>query len=348
MGRVRSGEGRARLPHDPRPLLPGNDARPVACRPSRRSSACSSPTGSGRSRSRPQARSRRRRLAGSEGAGRRAVEPRSEARAPPCRRRSDGQTRRTLADPVTLRAAGGGRLVVDGKTYRGSLRVVRAAKKLQLVNVVPLESYLLGVVPGEMPKDWPLEALESTGRRGADLCDREPRRRAELRPLLRRPEPALLRRERGVAGHDPRGRRDTGPGLELRRGAGRDVLLLVERRKDAERARRVRPGSPVPPLRGRPVGRDVAEPPLGDACARRPAARAPARPAGRGDRRLIRSGRAGRTGGPPRHDRAGGDERAAPLGRPQPTRAQVARVHARRAADRPPGRRDRDRQASCV
>ena len=67
----------------------------------------------------------------------------------------------TLADPVTLRAAGGGRLVVDGKTYRGSLRVVRAAKKLQLVNVVPLESYLLGVVPGEMPKDWPLEALKA-------------------------------------------------------------------------------------------------------------------------------------------------------------------------------------------
>ena len=66
-----------------------------------------------------------------------------------------------LSDPVTLRAADGGTLVVDGKAYRGSLRVVRAAKKLQLVNVVPLESYLLGVVPGEMPKDWPLDALEA-------------------------------------------------------------------------------------------------------------------------------------------------------------------------------------------
>jgi stage II sporulation protein D len=66
-----------------------------------------------------------------------------------------------LADPVTLRAAGGGLLVVGGKAYRGSLRVLRAAKKLQLVNVVPLESYLLGVVPGEMPKDWPLDALEA-------------------------------------------------------------------------------------------------------------------------------------------------------------------------------------------
>ena len=66
-----------------------------------------------------------------------------------------------LSDPVTLRATAGGRLVVDGKAYRGALRVVRAGKKLQLVNVVSLESYLLGVVPGEMPKDWPLAALEA-------------------------------------------------------------------------------------------------------------------------------------------------------------------------------------------
>ena len=66
-----------------------------------------------------------------------------------------------LADPVTLKTAGGGRLVVGGKAYRGSLRVVRAGKKLQLVNVVSLEAYLLGVVPGEMPKDWPLDALKA-------------------------------------------------------------------------------------------------------------------------------------------------------------------------------------------
>ena len=33
--------------------------------------------------------------------------------------------------------------------------------RVQLVNVVGLEEYLLGVVPGEMPKDWPLAALEA-------------------------------------------------------------------------------------------------------------------------------------------------------------------------------------------
>ena len=67
----------------------------------------------------------------------------------------------SLQGPVTLRAAGGGRLTVGDKTYRGALRIAKAAGKLQLVNIVSLEAYLLGVVPGEMPKDWPLDALEA-------------------------------------------------------------------------------------------------------------------------------------------------------------------------------------------
>ena len=66
-----------------------------------------------------------------------------------------------LVAPVTLRPAAGGRLTVAGKAYRGALRVSVTGGKLQLVNLVGLETYLLGVVPGEMPKDWPLEALEA-------------------------------------------------------------------------------------------------------------------------------------------------------------------------------------------
>ncbi len=66
-----------------------------------------------------------------------------------------------LEAPVTLRAAAGGRLVVGGKTYRGALRISTSGGKLQLVNLVGLETYLLGVVPGEMPKDWPVEALKA-------------------------------------------------------------------------------------------------------------------------------------------------------------------------------------------
>jgi stage II sporulation protein D len=66
-----------------------------------------------------------------------------------------------LPGPLTLRAAPGSFLTVGEKGYRGDLRIAKAGTKVQLVNVVGLEEYLLGVVPGEMPKDWPLEALKA-------------------------------------------------------------------------------------------------------------------------------------------------------------------------------------------
>ena len=66
-----------------------------------------------------------------------------------------------LPGPLTFRATPGAFLTVADKGYRGDLRVTKAGAKLQLVNVVGLEAYLLGVVPGEMPKDWPLEALKA-------------------------------------------------------------------------------------------------------------------------------------------------------------------------------------------
>ena len=34
-------------------------------------------------------------------------------------------------------------------------------KKLQVIDVVGLDAYLLGVVPGEMPKEWPAAALQA-------------------------------------------------------------------------------------------------------------------------------------------------------------------------------------------
>jgi SpoIID/LytB domain protein len=73
--------------------------------------------------------------------------------------KNDAQT--ALAGPVTIRALKSARLSFGGKQYRGDLRVARVGGRIQLVNVVGLEEYLLGVVPGEMPKDWPLAALEA-------------------------------------------------------------------------------------------------------------------------------------------------------------------------------------------
>ena len=66
-----------------------------------------------------------------------------------------------LTGPVTFRAAKGTFLGYRGKGFRGDLRVAVVGDRLQLVNVVGLEAYLLGVVPGEMPKDWPLDALKA-------------------------------------------------------------------------------------------------------------------------------------------------------------------------------------------
>ena len=73
----------------------------------------------------------------------------------------DGGKPLVLPGPVTFRATPGSFLTVGDKGYRGDLRVAKAGAKLQVVNIVGLEAYLLGVVPGEMPRDWPLEALKA-------------------------------------------------------------------------------------------------------------------------------------------------------------------------------------------
>lgn len=48
-----------------------------------------------------------------------------------------------------------------GRPYRGEIQVVSEGGKLQAINVIGLEQYLYGVVPSEVPTDWPLEALKA-------------------------------------------------------------------------------------------------------------------------------------------------------------------------------------------
>ncbi len=52
-------------------------------------------------------------------------------------------------------------LSLDGRQYRGKLELAVQGGYLRVVNVVGLESYLQGVVAGEMPFGWPSEALEA-------------------------------------------------------------------------------------------------------------------------------------------------------------------------------------------
>jgi len=54
-----------------------------------------------------------------------------------------------------------GWVTVEGHPYRGRLEVFARDGLVTVVNVLPLEDYLLGVVPREMPSTFPLEALKA-------------------------------------------------------------------------------------------------------------------------------------------------------------------------------------------
>ena len=66
-----------------------------------------------------------------------------------------------LLGPLTFKPGKGATLTLDGKGYRGELRVAAVQKKLQVIDAVGLDNYLLGVVSGEMPKEWPAAALQA-------------------------------------------------------------------------------------------------------------------------------------------------------------------------------------------
>lgn len=66
-----------------------------------------------------------------------------------------------LAGPIAFVPSAQVQLALDGKPYRGELRVSVQDGLLQVVNHVGLDAYLRGVVPGEVPHEWPLEALKA-------------------------------------------------------------------------------------------------------------------------------------------------------------------------------------------
>lgn len=52
-------------------------------------------------------------------------------------------------------------LELDGKRISGEVRLQQKGRKLDVVVVLPLDQYLAGVVPSEMPLSWPTEALKA-------------------------------------------------------------------------------------------------------------------------------------------------------------------------------------------
>ncbi len=63
-----------------------------------------------------------------------------------------------------LRATGSGPIRIGGSAYRGALEVVPTASdagSLNAVNALPVDQYVKGVIPNELPASWPMAALRA-------------------------------------------------------------------------------------------------------------------------------------------------------------------------------------------
>jgi stage II sporulation protein D len=95
-----------------------------------------------------------------------------------------GELRKTFtAAPTFKPTAGALKLITttdlgDDGAYRGAIRVMRSGSGLMMINHVPLESYLRGVVPHEVSSEWPMEALkaQTCAARAFALGNRQPSR----------------------------------------------------------------------------------------------------------------------------------------------------------------------------
>ena len=66
-----------------------------------------------------------------------------------------------LAGPLTFSPSTGALMAVGSRSYRGTIEVASTGTALQAIDVVGLEAYVQGVVPGEMPSAWPPTALQA-------------------------------------------------------------------------------------------------------------------------------------------------------------------------------------------
>ena len=116
-----------------------------------------------------------------------------------------------------------------------SLEVRPGPSGLMAVNALDLESYVRGVVAGESPSTWPVEALkaQAVAARYVRACDAQAGPPVSI--TTRYPLAGLQRRRRRAPDDRRCGCRHRGGGRDLRGQAGRDVLLLHLRRAHGER-----------------------------------------------------------------------------------------------------------------
>lgn len=70
----------------------------------------------------------------------------------------DGQFRKIKSNKIVIKPEEGGFVSVKRRWYRGHFMLVNDGVGLTVINDIPLEDYLRGVVPSEMPPSWEHEA----------------------------------------------------------------------------------------------------------------------------------------------------------------------------------------------
>lgn len=65
------------------------------------------------------------------------------------------------ANAIEIEPKGGARIYIDGRIYRGEIKVLKSEKGLLVINTVNLEEYLYGVIRNEVSTWWPIEAIKA-------------------------------------------------------------------------------------------------------------------------------------------------------------------------------------------
>ncbi len=68
---------------------------------------------------------------------------------------------RAACNKILISTDRGTPLTINDKTYRGQIQLVRDNGGFTAVNILSLEEYLYSVVPKEVSKEWPMEALKA-------------------------------------------------------------------------------------------------------------------------------------------------------------------------------------------
>jgi stage II sporulation protein D len=65
-----------------------------------------------------------------------------------------------LSLPLKIESSNG-IIFVNSKQYRGYLTIIKSENKINIINVLPIEDYIKGVLPKEVAINWSIEALKS-------------------------------------------------------------------------------------------------------------------------------------------------------------------------------------------